>query len=289
MQPSRAAQLRPIGESDLPEVGRFLHEHMNARIPAESWARAARPTWAIEAPNHGFMLVSDGRIVGAHLAFYSERRSGESVRRICNLAAWCVLREFRFEGLRLLKTLLSQPNYEFTDLSPSGYVVPLNARLQFKPLDTATALVPNLPWPARPGRVRIVSDPAEIEPLLEARDLDIFRDHRHAQAAHHLAIQARGRSCYVIFRRDRRKNLPLFASILHVGEPALFAQAGRHVFSHMLLRHGIPATLAELRVIGGRPWPSVMLRAPRPKMFRSEALGADQIDYLYSELTCVAW
>ncbi len=27
----------------------------------------------------------------------------------------------------------------------------------------------------------------------------------------------------------------------------------------------------------------------RPRMYLSENLGPDQIDYLYSELTCVAW
>jgi hypothetical protein len=32
-----------------------------------------------------------------------------------------------------------------------------------------------------------------------------------------------------------------------------------------------------------------MLPAPRAKMFRSRDLGPDSIDYLYSELACVAW
>jgi hypothetical protein len=41
--------------------------------------------------------------------------------------------------------------------------------------------------------------------------------------------------------------------------------------------------------VGHRPWPSVSLRSPRRKMFRSTRLASDQIDYLYSELVCVAW
>ena len=47
--------------------------------------------------------------------------------------------------------------------------------------------------------------------------------------------------------------------------------------------------MAELRVVGDRPKPSIMLKSPRPKMYRSAYLCPDQIDYLYSELTCVAW
>ena len=84
-------------------------------------------------------------------------------------------------------------------------------------------------------------------------------------------------------------SLPLFASILYVGNQELFPTIAHHVFRHLLFRHGIPATLAELRVVGNRPKPSIMLKSPRPKMYRSTNLSPDQIDDLYSELTCVAW
>ena len=117
---------------------------------------------------------------------------------------------------------LAQDGYTFTDLSPSGNVVPLNTRLNFQHLDTETALVMNLPWPGWMTGTRILSDPALIEASLSGRDLEIYRDHAGAPAAHHLVVQRGGRSCYVMFRRDRRKRLPLFASILHVGDPELF-------------------------------------------------------------------
>ena len=96
-------------------------------------------------------------------------------------------------------------------------------------------------------------------------------------------------ACYVIYRKVRRKDLPLFASILYVGNRDLFRNAAKYVFRHLLLRHGIPATLAELRVVGCRPKPSIMLKSSRPKMYRSASLRPDQIDYLYSELTSIAW
>jgi hypothetical protein len=168
--------------------------------------------------------------------------------------------------------------------------VPLNRRLRFQTLDTATALVPNLPWP-RPGRgaVRLISNPDEIVRRLEGADLEIYRDHARAPAARHLVIALGAETCYVMFRRDRRKRLPLFASIIHVSDHGVFREAARHVYSHLLLRHRIPFTLAELRVVGSRPALSVMLRSPRPKMYRSPTLRPEDIDYLYSELACVEW
>jgi hypothetical protein len=63
----------------------------------------------------------------------------------------------------------------------------------------------------------------------------------------------------------------------------------RQLGRHLLLHHGALASLAELRVVGRRPRYSVVLRSPRRKMFKSLNLEPAQIDYLYSELVCVAW
>ena len=287
---SRTVEIRPITTSDVAKVAEFLHEELNERIPSSVWAAAISPPWQGISPNHGYMLVSGNRILGVYLAFYSQRCIDGSIEKFCNLAAWCVREEQRAQGLRLLRAILSQDGYTFTDLSPSGNVVPLNARLNFQHLDTATALVPNWPWPTGwLTQTRIVSDPALIESHLRGRDCDIYRDHARAAAAHHLVILGENQSCYVMFRRDRRKNLPLFASILHVGNPELFHNAGRHLYSYLLMHFGIVATLVEKRVVRDFPRFAILLRSPRPKMFRSSRLGPEQVDYLYSELTCVPW
>jgi len=245
------------------------------------------PPWDTVQPNRGFVLEDGGNVVGAHLALYSERLIDGRHEPICNLGAWCVLTSHRHHGLRLLRALLRQ-EYHFTDLSPSGNVVPLNLRLGFTELDTATALTPNVPWP--PSRsVRLVADPEEIPRHLSERDLQIYRDHARAAAARHLVIVQGDEACYVVFRRDSRKGLPLFASFIYVSEPALFRVTSGHVQRHLLLRHRIPFTLSELRIVGSRPRLSIMLSSPRPKMYRSPTLGTGDIDYLYSELACVAW
>jgi len=284
-----AVLVRPIAREDAERVGRFLHQHLNARISSECWAAAMTPTWQAEAPNHGYMLIRGDEIVGVQLAFYSQRQTAEGPERFCNLAALCVLPDQRMHSFRLLKALLGQPGYTFTDLSPSGNVPPLNARLGFRSLDTKTALVINLPRPSLPGRARLITDANRIAATLGGRDLEIFRDHLGAQAARQLVVVVGNRVCHVIYRRDRRKRLPLFASLLHVSDTELFRRVGSVVFRHLLIRHGIPFTLAELRVVKYRPRPSLLIGKHRPKMFLSDRLAPETIDYLYSELTCVAW
>ena len=247
------------------------------------------PPWDTAQPNRGFVLEDAGAVVGAHLAFYSERLIDGCPESICNLGAWCVLPTHRHQGLRLLRAILLQEGYHFTDLSPSGNVVPLNLRLGFTQLDTATALAPNLPWPPTPRGVRLIADPDEIPRHLSGRELQIYQDHAGAGAAHHLVLVRGDERCYVLFRRDSRKKQPLFASFIYVSDPSLFRVAFGRIRRHLLLRHGIPFTLSELRIVGSRPRLSIMLSSPRPKMYRSPTLSAGDIDYLYSELACVVW
>ncbi len=230
--------LSPILPGDLAEVALFLHRKLNSRLSPETWQRAIRPSWPVEAPNHGYMLLAGGQVVGVQLAFYADRVIDGRPWRFCNVAAWCVAPAHRAHGVRLLASLLAQKGYTFTDLSPSGNVVPLNRRLNFQMLDTASSLVVNWPWP-RTGGVRILSDRAQIEARLDGRDLEIFRDHQRACAAHHLVVTSGSESCYVVFRRERRKRLRLFATLLHVGKsgaasphPAPSVRPSAHAFRH---------------------------------------------------------
>jgi hypothetical protein len=36
-------------------------------------------------------------------------------------------------------------------------------------------------------------------------------------------------------------------------------------------------------------WPRVTLGAPRRKMFLGSTMSVDEVDYFYSELTCLSW
>jgi hypothetical protein len=282
----RSVEVKPITDADIQAVAEFLRNDMGSGVSAADWQRAMTPPWDVEQPNHGFLMRENGRVVGAYLALYSKRMIDGRPRRICNLGTWCVKEEHRATGLRLQRSLLRQRGYTFTDLTPNPTVVALNQRLGFTSLDTARVLVPNMPWPVRSKGVRVVNSPHGIDGLLSGRDLTIYRDHA-ATAAHHVVLTKGGRSCYVMFRRDlgRFKRFPYFASILYVSDPDVFRDCSPHFYRYLLLRRGIPMTLAEVRVVSHRPARSVSVGGPR-KMFLSEDLQPEQIDYLYSELTC---
>lgn len=279
----------PISTDDLPRVGEFLSTHLDNTLTSDQWARSLRPTWSTSHPDHGFLLESDGQVVGVYAAFYSETETAGRPRAVCNLAAWCVLEEFRQHSLRLVRAMLGQRDRDLTDLSPSGTVVPLNERLGFAHLDTSGALVVNLPLPAR-RRVRLVSEHTEIEAVLTGADLAAYRDHADSGAARHVVAVVDGRPCWVVFRAVRRKGLRVFASVLHVSDQHLFRSAAPAVYRHLLVAHGLPFTLVQNRVCGSRPWYSAPLSAQRPTMYLSRTgEPPESVTYLYSELTQVPW
>ena len=178
-----------------------------------------------------------------------------------------------------------QTGYTFTDLSPSGNVVPLNTRLGFSSLDTTTVLVPNLPWPVRSRGMRVLDDPKIEGPALRGRPEHLSRP-LAAAAARHAVLLDGERSCYVVYRRGTQA-LADFASVLHVSNPELFRPA-RAVLPAPAAAAPSPRDTGRSGVVGHQPPSRSRCRSPT-KMFRSDRLRPDQIDYLYSELTCVAW
>jgi len=242
-------ELSPIADADVPAVADFFRLNYKDRIP---WARSrlAGP-WKVEAPNHGFVLRDGQRIVGAITAFYSERLVAGRMERFCDLGTWYVLPEFRFYSIRLVKALLAQDSYHFSALTPSHKVVSIYSRFGFHPLDTSAAIIPNLPWPTPPGRTTISADPDVIENTLAGTELELYHDHAKALAARHLVLLRGPDSCYVMYRETRIKAVP-FAVIVHVSNPRVFHRAILPLTRHLLVRHRLMATLAELRIIGSR-------------------------------------
>jgi hypothetical protein len=232
------------------------------------------------------MVHDSGAIVGAYLAHYSEQKIDGRPERFCNLGVWQVLPEHRMHSIRLLKAILDQDGYHFTDLTPAENVIALNARLGFRELDTKAFAVPCLPWPTLARRVSVTSDPSRLEQALQGEDLAIYRDHLGAAGLRHVAILDRSERCYMVLRPDRHRGLPVL-TMLHVTEPTLLRRNSRAFARHLLLHHRVCAYLAEERVARCRPRLSFALEAPQTRMFRSDRLGAEDIGYLYSELVCL--
>lgn len=279
-------RIEPIDGPVIHTVASFLARNMNSDLSAEGWARGMSAPWLTADDDRGVCLRVGDTVVGAALAFRSRRNIDGRIERFCNLGAFCVIDAYRPHSVRLLRSLLRDRDTHFTDLSPSGVMPDLNRRLGFEDLDTTTTLVPNVRVPLR--RARVVTDHAAIAGRLDERSRRVFEDHRASGAALHHLIITGGRPCLVISRRDRRRGIRGFRTVLWVSDPEVFA-AGISALTARYLREGSVATLIERRIAPVRVPGALPIRHSRTKMFRSRTLGASAIDDLYSELTEIPW
>jgi len=279
--------LEPIRDEDLPEFCEFLTQHLSAERTPEVWAQAFRQNWYPDKPNNGFLIRHEGRIVGGIGAIYAERVVRGNPERFCNITSWCVLDEFRTQSGRLAMAVVSQPGFHFTDLTPTEVVSKTLQFFKFKPMDERHIVWPNLPWPfARPAGIRVVAHPERVGDLLAPDDAKVFRDHRHLPWLGHLAVGRPGAWCYLVWRHTRLKNVP-GAMILAISDSELFLRCRPSVASYLLLRHALPYTRVEARLLPRVPRPSIQLAGYRNKVFRSETLTEADISNLYSELVAL--
>jgi len=279
--------LHPLRDEDLPEFCRFLTEHLSSERTPEAWAQAFRQNWCPDKPNNGFVIRQDGRIVGGIGAIYAERVVRGKPERFCNITSWCVLDEFRTQSGRLAMAVVSQPGFHFTDLTPTEVVSKTLQFFKFKPMDERHVVWPNFPWPiGRLRGIRLIADPDAIGGVLATEDAKAFRDHRHLPWLNHLAVGQAGAWCHVVWRRTLLKNVS-GAMILAISDPELFLRCRLAVGSRLLLRHALPYTRIEARLLPRVARPSFVLAGYRNKVFRSDTLTERDISNLYSELVAL--
>ena len=142
------------------------------------------------------------------------------------------------------------------------------------------------PFLAGPQRDQL--DAALIERTLSGDELQLYRDHADTDAARHLVLIRETNGATSSSARTGARS-PLFASMLHVSNPSLFRRmagprAGTSWCATARWRRSWRTGSSSSR----RSWPSTYPQTAAG-CFAAPGLEPAQIDYLYSELTCVAW
>ena len=196
--------IEPVTAERLPAFCDFLHQHLDSSRSMADWQAGLQVPWAKQAPNHGFVLLDDGKLVGGIGALYADRTMHGKPEHWCNITSWCVLDAYRQQSMRLAMAIIAQPGYHFTDLSPTKVVGATLQFLKFKPLDERQIVLPNLPWPSL--GVRLVSRHEDIQATLTGDALQAYRDHCVYPWLRHVLLCAEGRWCHIIYKRRSFKD-----------------------------------------------------------------------------------
>ena len=260
----------------------------NPALTREQWRLLVDYPWRGADDPMGYVLLDGEHIVGFISTLYSRRTIDGRVVRFCNTAHWVVKEEYRAESLRLLMMVLRQRDCTITNLTSSTAVSSLFAKLGFKVLDRNVLL--SFPTPTLPrarGGVTFTADVGEIAESLTGPDARIQADHAGLPVGH-VMLRDGDDTCYLLFTRLHRRVLGVPVPYCHVqyaSDPELLARHRARLSWFLLRRFGALCFAIDERLVAGR---AAGFGKPRPlgepRYYRSDSLGAGQIDNLYTEL-----
>jgi hypothetical protein len=119
---------RQICEADIPAVTDLLASGFKRR-PRQFWVHVLdglteRPAPA-GLPRYGYLLESDGAVVGAILLIFSSSQSGDAATVRCNVSSWFVAPEFRGYASLFVSKALSHKNVTYLNVTPARHTLPI--------------------------------------------------------------------------------------------------------------------------------------------------------------------
>ena len=248
--PDNKAVLQPITGIDVADVALFLHKHMNGKFSKEEWQRGLCASWYQNAPNYGFMLRSEERVVGVICALYSEQEINGKETVVCNPHSWCVLEPYRGKSVSLVLSVIRQEGMHYTMYSPNSEGEEIFSYLGFKPLARDMRIVVNLPTLQLSRNIKTTTCIDNAIAQLTHKDQKCIADHRDFSWLHFLFYECAGKHGFLIYKREICKRLPC-ATLLYVSDKALFADCWKAIRTKLLVKHGIVTTKIEQRLLPG--------------------------------------
>ncbi len=283
--PPHDAKLLPIKTEDLQRVCHFYHTHLNQKISPQMWRQAFDQPWIASPPNHGFMLVANGEVVGVFGAIYSAQRIGGAIEQFCNHTSWMVLEPYRARSLELLTALLSQQGFHMTSFTPNPNVTEICCYLGLNLLSNQITVLPIFLGGWR-FNSRVITNPEKIPTLLPTNAVKDYQNHRPFPWLRQVALGHADRYCHVAFKQKRWKRMAA-AMILHISDPEIFLAHYPTLGRHLFWRFGITTLHLPSRFLPRNPTGSIIITENQPRLFRADSLGQEQISFLYTEVVAL--
>jgi hypothetical protein len=278
--------LRKVLAEDFEKVFPLLLEFNNSRLAREDWKRLFIDHWDAREGYFGYMLADHDKIVGFLSTIFSRRLINGRQHKFCNIGNWIVKPKYRSESAKLLFPVLRIEECAITAFSASSNEVCLMLKkLGFKEVKTDMVVV--LPAPSigfGEKEYCVEFDKDAIRNYLGEKDLKIYCDHIRFKAVH-IVFRTRDGDCYVVANKTVRKKLFSLAQIHYISNPGVFFKYIGRLSAEICFKLGVCGLILDRRYSEGRGIKNAFtLKRRYPAFFRSESLGKDDIDSLYSEL-----
>ncbi len=126
--PLPGLRCRQIDEADIEAVASLLARGFpihNRRFWLGAFAQLTRHEPPPGLPKYGYLLESDGVVVGAVLLICATMPAGDAVATRCNLSSWYVEPRFRAYAPMLVSQALRYKNVTYLNVSPAPHTRPI--------------------------------------------------------------------------------------------------------------------------------------------------------------------
>lgn len=253
----------------------------------QDWRNVFDYPWNNDQDYCGYALLDDNEdVVGMLGMVFCERTIGGQVRKMCNLHTWWVREDQRAQSLALLRPVLKLKDFTLTHFTPCDTVRAVLRRLGFSDLSSQLRILMPYFWGSKKSRssLEVISDVDQISAEINEADQQILEHHRPYNIGH-LLLKAGGKQCYLVYTHVVRHRLP-YCHIHYVSNREFFAENEKAIRCWLLHQHRARFVAVDERLVSDlKLRHSFRFWAPAHGLYKSDDLGPEQIDHLYSDVT----
>jgi GNAT superfamily N-acetyltransferase len=269
---------------DVESLARFWYENMNHRPGLEGWRTIAHSPWYERPPNHGWIAVEEGRIVGAMALLHSNRKLKGRNEKLCNIGSLYVLKSFRGRGLA--KSIARESTADETvtylgiDAAPQTRAVLEPPDVGFRILDDSR-FVWRPQTPPRGDDMELAIGDRVDRRRWPPQDRRLLDDHRPLGMLP-LTARAAGRECRLILWVRNKSSSTLYYEIFYASDYECLGTMAGGIADRLIGDGGVLAVDARFFCNPPPDADKELLRQPRH--YKSSRLAPADIDLLYCEV-----
>lgn len=280
------AFVRAAQYSDADAICLLLHTRMNSKISVERWLQLMNYKWLDNKPDFGYVVESDGQVLGYCGMVYADRTlgMGDQLRteRIVSMSSWYLDKSLRGKGLGrdMLIECIKDPTLTYATLTNSKKPLAIVEALGFQVLEDHRYC-----W-RKTGQLHpsviIITDVHSILDRIDSHQKKIIND-MHGYALVPMLVEVDRQQSLLFFSIKSKADDVLWYDLMHASDQEIFVHCAQ-ALADCLLPDSPSVLAADGRFVNKAPAGTASERLPVARYYVSQRVAPREIDHLYSEL-----
>ena len=239
-----AVRSRQIGQADVNDVAALLGRGFPRRS-RDYWRQAldrlAKHSTPADMPRYGYLLESEGVVVGVILLISSMFQDSDKIR--CNVSSWYVEPKFRFHAPLLISQATRMKNITYINISPAKHTLSILEAQGFTRFSDGQFVSSVFPRGRHGARARVVRSDVNPNAHFEPFEQDLLLAHAQYGCLSLWCTTTERAYPFVFISRIVKRVVPC-AQLIYCRHMEDFIEFARPIGSYLAL-HGTPFVLID--------------------------------------------